>query len=140
MPRPDTPTQAVSQLVAQRIEALYGQPLAELEALADATPETTLLAALTGTHSDLVLAERNIAFQLQRLRELTAPDREVGRFAAGHILDCARRIAESVASRDAYAKSTSAVLGGLRRVSAPDTHPPAPPLPAAPTATTSRTR
>ncbi|MER5442573.1 hypothetical protein [Streptomyces sp. NPDC002790] len=140
MPQPDIPTEAVSQLVAQRIEALYGQPLAELEALADATPETTLLAALTGTHSDLALAERSIAFQLQRLRELTSPDREIGRFAAGHILDCARRIAESVATRDAYAKSTSAVLGGLRRVSAPDTHPPAAPLPATPTVTTSRTR
>ncbi|MET9185101.1 hypothetical protein ABZX63_07555 [Streptomyces tendae] len=140
MPRPDTPSHTESERVAQRIEALYGQPLAELEALADATPDTTLLAALTGTHSDLALAERNIAFQLQRLRELTASDREIGRFAAGHILDCARRIAESVASRDAYAKSTSAVLGGLRRVSAPDTRPPAPRLPAAPTATTSRTR
>ncbi|MBC9719236.1 hypothetical protein H9Y04_42665 [Streptomyces sp. TRM66268-LWL] len=140
MPQPDTPPHAVSQLVAQRIEALYGQPLAELEAIAEASSETTLLAALTGTHSDLALAERNIAFQLQRLRELTAPDREIGPFAAGHILDCARRIAESVATRDAYAKSTSAVLGGLRRVSAPDTHPPAAPLPATPTATTSRTR
>ncbi|TCR22982.1 hypothetical protein [Streptomyces sp. BK205] len=140
MTQPDTPSPAVSQLVAQRIEALYGQPLADLEALADATPETTLLAALTGSHSDLALAERNIAFQLQRLRELTAPDREIGRFAAGHILDCARRIAESVATRDAYAKSTSAVLGGLRRVPAPDTHPPAVPAPATPTATTSRTR
>jgi hypothetical protein len=140
LPQPDTPSHAVSQLVAQRIEALYGQPLAELEALADATPETTLLAALTGTHGDLVLAERNIAFQLQRLRELTAPGREIGPFDAGHILDCARRIAESVTTRDAYAKSTSAVLGGLRRVSAPDTHPPSVPVPAAPTATTSRTR
>ncbi|MFD9077007.1 hypothetical protein ACFVZ2_44695, partial [Streptomyces lasiicapitis] len=67
-------------------------------------------------------------------------EREIGRFDAGHILDCARRIAESVATRDAYAKSTSAVLGGLRRVSAPDTQPPSPPVPAAPTATTSRTR
>lgn len=140
MPQPDTPPPAVSELVAQRIEALYGQPLAELEALADATPETTLLAALTGTHGDLALAERNIAFQLQRLRELTAREREIGRLDAGHILDCARRIAESVATRDAYAKSTSALLGGLRRVSAPDSQPPAPPVPAAPTATTSRTR
>ena len=140
MPPSDTPSHAVSQLVAQRIEALYGQPLAELEALADATPETTLLAALTGGHSDLVLTERNIAFHLQRLRELTAPEREIGPFAAGHILDCARRIAESVAARDAYANSISAVLGGLRRVSAPDTHTSAAPVPAAPTATTSRTR
>ncbi|MFJ9085791.1 hypothetical protein ACIRL3_25550 [Streptomyces sp. NPDC102384] len=140
MPQPDTPSHTASQLVAQRIEALYGQPLADLKALADATPDTTLLAALTGNHSDLALAERNIAFQLQRLRELSAPDREIGPFDAGHILDCARRIAESVATRDAYAKSTNAVLGGLRRRSAPDTRPPAPPVLAAPTATTSRTR
>lgn len=140
MPHPDTSSHAVSQLVSQRIEALYGQPLAELEALAGATPETTLLAALAGAHGDLALAERNIAFQLQRLRELTAPDREIGRFDAGHILDCARRIAESVATRDAHAKSTNAVLDGLRRVSAPDTQSPAAPIPAAPTATTSRTR
>ncbi|WP_327352820.1 hypothetical protein [Streptomyces sp. NBC_01304] len=140
MPQPDTPSHAVSQLVAERIEALYGQPLAELEALADTTPDTTLLAALTGNHSDLALAESNIAFQLQRLRELTAPDREISRFSAGHILDCARRIAESVATRDAYAKSTTAVLGGLRRVPGLGTQPPAPPVPAAPTATTSRTR
>ncbi|MFF4363444.1 hypothetical protein [Streptomyces sp. NPDC001604] len=140
MPPSDPSSHAVSQLVAQRIEALFGQPLAELEALAAATPETTLLGALTGTHSDLTLAERNIAFQVQRLRELTAPEREIGPFDAGHILDCARRLAESVAARDAYAKSTSAVLGGLRRVSAPDTHPPAAPVPAAPAATASRTR
>lgn len=140
MPPPDTPSHAASQLVAQRIEALYAKPLADLEALADATPEASLLAALTSNHSDLALAERNIDFQLERLRELTAPEREIGRFHAGHILDCARRIAESVATRDAYAKSTSAVLGGLRRVTAPDTHSPTAPVPAAPAATTSRTR
>ncbi|MFF4248961.1 hypothetical protein ACFYY2_31470 [Streptomyces sp. NPDC001822] len=33
-----------------------------------------------------------------------------------------------------------AVLGGLRRATAPDTQPPAPPVPAAPTAAASRTR
>ncbi|MFD9073296.1 hypothetical protein ACFVZ2_25150, partial [Streptomyces lasiicapitis] len=71
MSQPDTPSLAVSRLVAERIEALYGQPLAELEAIADASPDASLLAALTGTHGDLVLAERTIAFQLQRLRELT---------------------------------------------------------------------
>ncbi|ROQ70195.1 hypothetical protein EDD93_4706 [Streptomyces sp. 840.1] len=139
MPQPDNPAHTDSQTVAQRIEALYGQPLAELEALAD-VPESTLLAALTGNHSALAFAERNIAFQLERLRELTSPEREIGRFDAGHILDCARRIAESVATRDAYAKSTGAVLGGLRRTTAPDTQPPAPPVSAAPTAATSRTR
>ncbi|MFJ9058496.1 hypothetical protein [Streptomyces sp. NPDC102409] len=139
MPQPDDPAHAVSQIIAQRIEALYGQPLADLEALAD-VPESTLLAALTGNHSALAFAERNIAFQLERLRQLTVPNREIGQFDAGHILDCARRIAESVATRDAYAKSTGAVLAGLRRAPAPDTQPPAPPVPVAPTAAASRTR
>ncbi|MGW0711736.1 hypothetical protein ACWD4G_38260 [Streptomyces sp. NPDC002643] len=119
MSQPDT-AHPVSEIIAQRIEALFGQPITELEALADHAPDATLLAALTGGHSDLVLAERTIAFQLARLRELTAPDREIGRFAAGHILDCARRIAEAVATRDACAKNTGAVLAGLRRAPAPD--------------------
>ena len=139
MPQPDT-AHAVSETIAQRIEALYGQPLAALEALADTTPDATLLAALTGSHSDLVLAERNIAFHLERLRELTTPEREIGRHAAGHILDCARRIAESVATRDACAKTTGAVLAGVRRAPAPDTPPPAVPVPAAPATALSRTR
>ncbi|WP_328844914.1 hypothetical protein [Streptomyces sp. NBC_00258] len=140
MPQPDATAHAISEIIAQRIEALFGQPLGELEALADSTPDATLLAALTGSHSDLALAERNIAFQLERLRELIAPEREIGRFAAGHIVDCARRIAESVAARDAYAKNTGAVLAGLRRVPAPDTPPPAVPVPAAPATAASRTR
>ncbi|MEU8784860.1 hypothetical protein [Streptomyces sp. NPDC048637] len=140
MSQPDATTHSVSQALAERIEELYGQPLAELEALADSTPEATLLGALTGSHSDLDLAERNITFQLERLRELTAPDREIGRHAAGHIFDCARRIAESVATRDAYAKATGAVLGGLRRVAAPATPPPAVPAPAAPARVPSRSR
>ncbi|MFG2349591.1 hypothetical protein [Streptomyces phaeochromogenes] len=140
MPEPDATAHAISEIIAQRIETLFGQSLGELEALADSTPDATLLAALTGSHSDLALAERNITFQLERLRELIAPEREIGRFAAGHILDCARRIAESVAARDAYAKNTGAVLAGLRRAPAPDTPPPAVPVPAAPATATSRTR
>ncbi|WP_330324644.1 hypothetical protein [Streptomyces pseudovenezuelae] len=140
MPEPDATAHAVSEIIAQRIEALFGQSLDELEALADSTPDATLLAALTGSHRDVALAERNIAFQLERLRELIAPEREIGRFTAGHILDCARRIAESVAARDAYAKNTGAVLAGLRRAQAPDTPPPAVPVPAAPQAAASRTR
>lgn len=118
MPQPDA-VHAISEIIAERIEALYGQPLDELEASADSTPDATLLAALTGSHSDLVLAERTIAFQAERLRELTAPELEIGRYTAGHILDCARRIAESVAIRRACAKNTGAVLAGLRRAPAP---------------------
>ncbi|MFD9817459.1 hypothetical protein [Streptomyces violascens] len=139
MPQPRFTSHPVSQIIAQRIEELYGQPLADLEAHAATTPHGSMLAALTSSHTELVHAERNIAFQLARLRELTAPEREIGRFNAGHILDCARRIAESVATRDAVAKSTGAVLGGLRRVSAPDAQPPAPPVPA-PAPAASRTR
>ncbi|AJT62494.3 hypothetical protein T261_0805 [Streptomyces lydicus] len=140
MPQPHTAAHPVSQIIAERIEELYGQPLADLEALADSNPHGSMLAALTSSHTELALVERNIAFQLDRLRELAAPDREIGRFDAGHILDCARRIADSVASRDAYAKSVGAVLGGLRRVPAPDRQPPAPPVPAAPAPAASRTR
>ncbi|AJC55038.1 hypothetical protein [Streptomyces sp. 769] len=118
---------ATSQTIAERIEDLYGQPLAALEAHADANPHGTMLAALTSAHADLQLAERNIDFQLLRLRELTNPAREIGTSEAGHLLDCARRIAESVATRDAYAKTVNAVLGSLHRVPAPASPPPATP-------------
>ncbi|MFE4018003.1 hypothetical protein ACFXPZ_11400 [Streptomyces sp. NPDC059101] len=140
MPQSDATAHSAAQIIAQRIEQLYGQPLAVLEALAETNPRDSMLAALTGSHTELALAERNIAFQTDRLRELVAPEREIGRFEARHILDCARRLADSVAARDAYAKSVGAVLGGLRRVSGPDTHPPAPPVPAAPAPAASRTR
>ncbi|MFE7302655.1 hypothetical protein [Streptomyces sp. NPDC057579] len=140
MPQPDATAHSAAQIIAQRIEQLYGQPLAVLEALVDHNPRDRMLAALTGSHTELALAERNIAFQTDRLRELVAPEREIGRFEAGHILDCARRLADSVATRDAYAASVGAVLGGLRRVSGPDTQPPAPPVPAAPAPAASRTR
>ncbi|MFD4476463.1 hypothetical protein ACFWPU_10165 [Streptomyces sp. NPDC058471] len=121
-----------SQTIAERIEDLYGQPIAALEAHADTHPRGSMLVALTSSHTDLQLAERNITFQLQRLRELAHPKREIGKFEAGHLLDCARRIAESVATRDAHAKTVSAVLAGLHRV--PTTPPPPPSAaPAVPT-------
>ncbi|AZM56360.1 hypothetical protein DMA15_30360 [Streptomyces sp. WAC 01529] len=110
-----------SETIAERIENLYGQPMAALEAHADSQPAGAMLAALTSSHSDLQFAERNITFQLQRLRELASPEREIGRFEAGHLLDCARRIAESVATRDAHAKTVSAVLASLHRTPAPST-------------------
>ncbi|MEU2874116.1 hypothetical protein ABZ769_33795 [Streptomyces olivoreticuli] len=115
-----------AQIIAERIESLYGQPLAQLEAHAEANPRGSMLAALLGSHTDLQMAERNIDFQLERLRQLAAPENEIGRFGAGHILDCARRLAESVAARDAHTKSVGAVLQSLHRVPAPDTQPPAP--------------
>ncbi|WP_043267116.1 hypothetical protein [Streptomyces sp. CT34] len=131
-----------SQTIAQRIEELYGQPMAALEAHTDANP---MLAALTSSHADLQLAERNIDYQLQRLRELAAPEREIDTFEAGHLLDCARRIADSVATRDAHAKTVSAVLGSLHRVPIPQSASAAPrmsasvpPRPAEPAATHTR--
>ncbi len=121
---------STSQTIAGRIEELYGQPMAALEAHVDTNPTGTMLAALTSSHTDLQLAERNITFQLQRLRELAHPDRQIGTFEAGHLLDCARRIAESVATRDAHAKTVSAVLASLHRV--PAAPPPPSSAPAAP--------
>ncbi len=87
-----------------------------------------MLAALLGSLSDLELAERAITFHLQRLRQLSAPERVITVFDAGHILDCARRITEAVAIRDAHTKIANAVLESLHRVPAPD---PDAPLPAA---------
>ncbi|MEU4347068.1 hypothetical protein [Streptomyces sp. NPDC023838] len=133
---------ALSQTIAERIEDLYGQPMAALEAHADTHPRGTMLAALTSSHADVQRAERSIAFQLQRLRELAHPEREIGKFEAGHLLDCARRIAESVATRDAHAQTVSAVLAGLHRVpAAPAPSLAAPAVPAAgPASTATRTR
>ncbi|MFG3282080.1 hypothetical protein [Streptomyces sp. NPDC048111] len=129
----------LSQTIADRIEDLYGQPMAALETQADTHPRGSMLAALTNSYSDVQLAERNIAFQLQRLREFAQPEREIGKFEAGHLLDCARRIAESVASRDAHAKTASAVLAGLHRVPTTPSPPSAAPASAPATAAT-RTR
>jgi hypothetical protein len=125
-----------SQTITARIEALYGQPLAALEAHADANPRGSMLAALLGIRTDLELAERTIDFQLERLRQLAHAEREIGPFEAGHLLDCARRVADAVAVRDAHTKSVSAVLQSLRRVPAADARPatPAPPAVPAPTA------
>lgn len=141
MPSSTDPPRGPALTIAERIEELFGQPLAELEALAADAPHRTLLGALTHGQSELALAERSIAFHLERLHELTSPEREIGRFESGHIFDCARRIADSVATRDAYAVSIGAVLSGLRRVSGPNATPVASPGPAVPVAAApSRTR
>ncbi|MFJ9551259.1 hypothetical protein [Streptomyces erythrochromogenes] len=85
-----------------------------------------MLGALLGIHTDLVFAERNIDFQLDRLRQFTGEDREVGSFAAGHILDCAQRLSQAVAARDAHTKALTAALQGLRRSEPPATAVPVP--------------
>ncbi|MEV8426499.1 hypothetical protein [Streptomyces niveus] len=110
--------------IAGRIEDLYGAPLTDLEAHAQDQPPG-MLAALLGSLTDLQLAERNIDFQMDRLRELTGPERVIGSFEAGHLLDCARRITASVAARDAHSKATTAVLQSLHRTPAPQDQAPA---------------
>ncbi|MDO0936464.1 hypothetical protein QQY66_33955 [Streptomyces sp. DG2A-72] len=137
------PSASDSQKIAGRIEDLYAKPLADLEALADLNPEGSMLAALISGLTDLQFAERNIAFQLQRLRELAHPERQIGSVEAVHILDCARRIADSVATRDVYAKTLSGVLASLHRVPAPAASPepvPAAAPAAAPARAAARTR
>ncbi|MEH0628544.1 hypothetical protein [Streptomyces stelliscabiei] len=128
MPAPD----ATAQTIAERIEDLYAQPLADLGTLAGLNPDGSMLAALIAGLTDLQFAERNIDFQRQRLLQLADPEREIGTFEAGHILDCARRISDAVATRDAHAKTLSGVLASLHRVPAPDAKPE--PAPAASTA------
>ncbi|WP_435124539.1 hypothetical protein [Actinacidiphila sp. bgisy144] len=137
MPRPADISSTSSAALADRIAELFGQPLADLKALVADTPYATLLGALTRSHAELVLAEHSIALHVARLHELTAGE-EVGRPQVGQITNCARRIAEGVVARDAFAASISAVLGGLRRAPGTDTSP-ARPAPAAPLATPSRT-
>jgi hypothetical protein len=121
-----------SQTIAERIEKLYGHPLAVLAGHVDASRRESMLAALLDGHTDLQLAEHNIDFQRQRLRQLADPEREIGSFDAGHILDCARRIAHSVAVRDTHTKVLDAVLNSLHRVPTPNTQPPPTATPAIP--------
>lgn len=117
------PSASDSQQIAGRIEDLYAKPLLDLEAIAEANPDGSMLAALIGSLTDLQFAERNIAFQLQRLRELAHPERQIGPVEAVHILDCARRLADSVATRDAHTKTLNGVLASLHRVLAPKPEP-----------------
>ncbi|MER5813788.1 hypothetical protein [Streptomyces californicus] len=131
---------STSHTVAERIETLYGQPLAVLEAHDHAQAAGSMLAALVHAHSALQLAERSIDFHRDRLRSVIAPDRRIESFDAGHILDCARRVAEAVATRDAYATTVNAVLDGLHRTPAADTTPSAPAVPPPPAPAPSATR
>lgn len=119
--------------IAERIEDLYGAPLADLEARAQGQP-SGMLSALLGMHDDLALAERSIDFHRDHLARLFHPERQTDRHEVSHLLDGARRLAEAVAVRDVQAKSVSAVLQCLARVRAPAPSPPAssPPVPAPP--------
>ncbi|MFF8925838.1 hypothetical protein ACF1AO_01075 [Streptomyces longwoodensis] len=119
--------------IAGRIEELYGAPLADLEAHAQDQPPG-MLSALLGMHDDLALAERSIDFYRDHLARLLHPERQIGPHEVSHLLDGARRLAETVAVRDVQAKSVAAVLQSLARVPAPTPAPPAasPPVPSSP--------
>ncbi|AZK97063.1 MULTISPECIES: hypothetical protein [Streptomyces] len=122
--------------LGERIESLYGRPLAELKDHADHHRSGgSMLAALLAGLTDLQLAERGITFHRDRLLHLARPDRTIGTFDAGHLLDNARRIGEAVAVRDAHARTLTAVLDSLRPAPAAEAPaavpaPPALPVPA----------
>ncbi|WP_055495493.1 hypothetical protein [Streptomyces sp. TP-A0356] len=118
--------------IADRIEDLYGAPLADLKAHAQDQP-AGMLSALLGMHEGFALAERSIDVHRDHLARLIHPERQIGPHEVSHLLDGARRLAEAVAVRDVQAKSVAAVLQSLARVPAPTAPSPpvaAPPLPA----------
>ncbi|MFB7481917.1 hypothetical protein ACFUEM_25215 [Streptomyces anulatus] len=108
--------------VAARIEELYGAERSTLELHAQDQPPGMLSALLT-MHDDLAFAERSIAFHRERLAQLVHPERLLGAHEVTHVLDCARRLAEAVAVRDTQAKTLTAVLQSLGRVTAPEPGP-----------------
>ncbi|MFE5298143.1 hypothetical protein [Streptomyces sp. NPDC056632] len=124
----------VSKSLAERIEALYGRPRADLQAHAATTGHPTMLAALLAACSTVELAEKNIEFQRERLLHLVDPGRDIGPSTPGHLLDCSRRIAEAVVIRDTQAQHATAVLQSLHRA------PAAAPVPAAATARAAHAR
>ncbi|WP_328486015.1 hypothetical protein [Streptomyces zaomyceticus] len=109
----------VSESIAERIENLYGRPRADLQAHAATTDRPTMLNALLDALSTVELAEKNIEFQRERLLQLADPSRDIGPATPGHLLDCSRRIAESVVIRDTQAQHATAVLKSLHRAPAP---------------------
>jgi hypothetical protein len=119
---------STSTEIAERIENLYGAPLADLEAHAQDQPPG-MLSALLGIHDDLTLAERSIDFHRDRLAQLIHPERQIGGHEVSHLLDGSRRLAEAVAVRDVQTKSVLAVLQSLARVAAPAPSSPTPSLP-----------
>jgi hypothetical protein len=113
--------------IASRIEALWGQPLAELRQEAEEHPGSTMIGAVLRLHTDTEFAERSIDFHRDRLRQLTAPEREIDDSCVRHLLDTTQRLALAVTARNAHLAAAAAVLDGLRRRDPT----PAPVLPAA---------
>ncbi|MFJ6898170.1 hypothetical protein [Streptomyces hokutonensis] len=124
--------------IAGRIEDLYGAPLADLATHAQDRPPG-MLSALLGLHHGLAFAERSITFHRDRLAQLVHPDRQIGAHEVTHVLDCARRLAEAVAVRDAQAATGLAVLQSLGRIAAPEPFPVPTPDAAAPPLTATST-
>lgn len=122
-----------STAIAGRIEDLYGAPLTDLTAQAQDRPPG-MLAALLDMHHELDLAEHSISFHRDRLTRLVRPERRLGGHEVSHVLDCARRLAEAVAVRDAHGRATAAVLRSLHRAPAPQDQAPSqmPAVPAVP--------
>ena len=101
--------------LASRIEALWGQPLAELRQEAEEHPGSTMIGALVRLHADTAFAERSIAFHRDRLRQLSEPEKEINDFTVRHLLDTAQRLALAVTARNSHLAAATGVLDGLRR-------------------------
>ncbi|MEU9373743.1 hypothetical protein AB0D94_08250 [Streptomyces sp. NPDC048255] len=118
---------AASRAAGERIEALYGRPVAELAA--DAVPGS-MRHALLNSFDALQCADRAIIFHAEQLHRLTHPDRAIESADVGHIADASRRLAHAVSVRDSHAQVLGDVLNSLVRV--PDVTSPAFAAPQAP--------
>ncbi|MFF7438999.1 hypothetical protein [Streptomyces sp. NPDC008122] len=112
-------------MARDRIESLYGRPIADLAVGAE---PGTMRYALLNAFDALQHADRSVAFYTEQLHRLTAPERTFEAVDAGHIIDAARRLAHAVTVRDAHNQVLSDVLQSLHRVPepAPTTTPAAP--------------
>ncbi|MFG2488044.1 hypothetical protein ACGFSI_35535 [Streptomyces virginiae] len=104
---------AASRTAGERIEALYGCPVAELAA--DAVPGSMRYALLTSFDA-LQYADRAVTFHAEQLHRLTHPDRAIESVDLGHIADATRRLAHAVTVRDSHAQVLGDVLNSLVRV------------------------
>ncbi|MGW3058484.1 hypothetical protein ACWC98_21485 [Streptomyces goshikiensis] len=105
-----------SRTAGERIEALYGHPVAELAA--DAVPGS-MRYALLNSFDALQYADRAVTFHAEQLHRLTHADRAIESVDVGHIADATRRLAHAVTVRDSHAQVLGDVLNSLARV--PDT-------------------
>ncbi|MGW7303956.1 hypothetical protein ACWGI1_00070 [Streptomyces sp. NPDC054835] len=105
-----------SREAGERIEALYGRPLAEL---ADGAEPGTMRYALLCSFEALRLADHGVLHHAEALNRRTVPGRAVAAEDATHILDAARRLAQAVSVRDAHAQVIGNVLQSLHRAPLP---------------------